>query len=547
MIFLVAITVVAEIADIAGVFDVAGHWAARLGRHRTPLLWLLLVLLSCLATIVLSLDTTAVLLTPVVIAVARQLGLSAVPFVMTTVWLANTASLLLPVSNLTNLLALHHFSLLGLGSAGYLRLALWPALASIAATVVVLAVLHRRSLRGRYELDAPPEPHDRVLLLVAGAVCVALGPAFVSGVTPAIPATIAAVVLAVVLGVRSRGTLRTVKVPVADGPRRLRAVRGRGRRRPARANALLTSWVGDGTTGADLLRLSGIGAVSANAVNNLPAYLALEPVASADPQRLMALLIGVNCGPLVTIWASLATILWRERCRKGGVEVSVGTLAWQGALCAVASIGAAVAALTWLAPLTHARLLATGRTGLPESGHRTVEFGRYGASGRVARARWRSSTRSRTSSRPTETRRTPSVMPTASRASSPIRRWVVVAGWVIRDLESPRLLEMSMTCRAFISGEGRVLAAVHLEGDDRAAAVHLGLGQLVLRVRLQPRVDHARDLRAGLQRPRQLQGRRGLLLHPQRQGLHALEQDPGVERRHRRAGVAHQVAHRARR
>jgi arsenical pump membrane protein len=350
MIFLVAITVVAEIADIAGVFDVAGHWAARLGRHRTPLLWLLLVLLSCLTTIVLSLDTTAVLLTPVVIAVARQLGLSAVPFVMTTVWLANTASLLLPVSNLTNLLALHHFSLLGLGSAGYLRLALWPALASIAATVVVLAVLHRRGLRGRYELDAPPEPHDRVLLVVAGAVCVALGPAFVSGVTPAIPATVAAVLLAVVLGARSMPTLRRVKVPwlVVLGVCALFVVVDVAGRHGL--NALLTTWVGDGTSGTALLRLSGIGAVSANVVNNLPAYLALEPVASADPRRLMALLIGVNCGPLVTIWASLATILWRERCRKGDVSVSVVTFAWQGALCAAASIGAAVAALTWLAP-----------------------------------------------------------------------------------------------------------------------------------------------------------------------------------------------------
>ena len=34
---------------------------------------------------------------------------------MTTLWLANTASLLLPVSNLTNLLALHHFARLGVG------------------------------------------------------------------------------------------------------------------------------------------------------------------------------------------------------------------------------------------------------------------------------------------------------------------------------------------------------------------------------------------------------------------------------------------------
>jgi arsenical pump membrane protein len=39
-------------------------------------LWLLIVGLSCLSTIVLSLDTTAVLLTPVVIAAALTLALA---------------------------------------------------------------------------------------------------------------------------------------------------------------------------------------------------------------------------------------------------------------------------------------------------------------------------------------------------------------------------------------------------------------------------------------------------------------------------------------
>ena len=48
-------------------------------------------------------------------------------------------------------------------------------------------------------------------------------------------------------------------------------------------NTLLASSVGTGATGPDLLRLSGIGAASANAVDNLPAYLALEPVADARP------------------------------------------------------------------------------------------------------------------------------------------------------------------------------------------------------------------------------------------------------------------------
>jgi arsenical pump membrane protein len=42
--------------------------------------------------------------------------------------------------------------------------------------------------------------------------------------------------------------------------------------------------------------------VSANVVNNLPAYLALEAASSDAPVRLMALLIGVNAGPLVTVW-----------------------------------------------------------------------------------------------------------------------------------------------------------------------------------------------------------------------------------------------------
>ncbi|HEY5182098.1 MAG TPA: peroxide stress protein YaaA, partial [Dermatophilaceae bacterium] len=42
LVFLIAITVVAEIADGAEVFDIAGHWAARAGHGRTWLLWLLI-------------------------------------------------------------------------------------------------------------------------------------------------------------------------------------------------------------------------------------------------------------------------------------------------------------------------------------------------------------------------------------------------------------------------------------------------------------------------------------------------------------------------
>ena len=152
LIFLVAITVVAELADSAGVFTAAAALAARLGRGRVWLLWLATSLVATLSTIFLSLDTTAVLLTPVVVTMAIRLGIPALPFAMTTVWLANTASLLLPVSNLTNLLALPSFNSLGIGYHGMVGWTWRPALVAILVTVVTLAVMFGRSLRGTYVL-----------------------------------------------------------------------------------------------------------------------------------------------------------------------------------------------------------------------------------------------------------------------------------------------------------------------------------------------------------------------------------------------------------
>jgi arsenical pump membrane protein len=342
LVFLLAITVVAEISDRAGVFDVAGHWAARAGRHRTLSLWLLFVLVAVSCTVVLSLDTTAVLLTPVGLAVARQLNLSPVPFALSTLWLANTASLLLPVSNLTNLLALHRFEQLGLGHAGYVRLAALPALGAVLGTVVVLFLLHRRELTGRYLPEAPPEPHDRALLRASGGVCLAVGPLFAIGAEPAVVATAAAAVLLVTTWRRAPHLLRGLAVPWRMAL--VLAVLFVGVDLALRhgLQGWLEGFAGGGTDAADLARLAGLGALAANGANNLPAYLALESVASTEPDRLMALLVGVNVGPLVTPWASLATLLWTQRCRTTGIVISPRALAVQGLACAVVASGLAL-------------------------------------------------------------------------------------------------------------------------------------------------------------------------------------------------------------
>jgi len=105
---------------------------------------------------------------------------------------------------------------------------------------------------------------------------------------------------------------------------------------------LIATAVPEGIGPGALVALAGAGAFVAN---NLPAYLVLEPVAADAAPRLMALLVGVNAGPLVTPWASLATLLWLQRCRTAGVVVPWRWLRPGGTACAVLAVGAGVGAL----------------------------------------------------------------------------------------------------------------------------------------------------------------------------------------------------------
>jgi Na+/H+ antiporter NhaD/arsenite permease-like protein len=100
----------------------------------------------------------------------------------------------------------------------------------------------------------------------------------------------------------------------------------------------------DGARGAYQAAATGAGV--SNALNNLPAYTAVEqviPVAAQD--QLLSLLIGTNIGPLVTPWASLATLLWFEWCRRREVRVPIVTFMLTGLLLAVTGVAASVAAL----------------------------------------------------------------------------------------------------------------------------------------------------------------------------------------------------------
>ncbi|MEU6757734.1 SLC13 family permease [Streptomyces sp. NPDC046685] len=347
LVFLATVIVLAELTGKAQVFDVVATWVARAGRGNYVLLFGLCVLFASVTTITLNLDTTAVLLTPVMLALATRVGIAAVPLAMTTVWLANTASLLLPVSNLTNLLAADRVAL----APSEMAATMWaPQVASIAVTMACLWGFYwRLGRRGelRYEPPSAPRPADRVLFRVSALACAGFLLAILLADVPLWTASMtAALIVLVAFAVRSRDTLRLSLVPwrllvlVPGMFLVVETVNAHG------LHGILATAMGtdNGVTG--MLRSAAVGAGFSNALNNLPAYMAAEAaIPDGNQHQLLAQLIGVNVGPVITPWASLATLLWFERCRWHGTRIELGRFLGTGLVLAVTGTLAATVAL----------------------------------------------------------------------------------------------------------------------------------------------------------------------------------------------------------
>src|SRR5438552_9624846 len=127
---------IGAVAAADGLFEALG---ARLAQARLGARGLLLALLGLVAavTAVLNLDTSVVFLTPVLVHAARRRRLDERPFLYGSVFMANAASLLLPGSNLTNLLVLENDPENGLDFATRM-LPAWISACTITALVLLL-------------------------------------------------------------------------------------------------------------------------------------------------------------------------------------------------------------------------------------------------------------------------------------------------------------------------------------------------------------------------------------------------------------------------
>ena len=218
--FLAAILVLAHVCDDEGLFRACGAWLARAAAGRPRRLLAGVFATASVVTAVLSLDATVVLLTPVVFATAARLGVRPKAHVYACVHLSNTASLLLPVSNLTNLLA---FAARGLSFNRFTVLMAGPWLVAIAVEFLVFRWVFRTDLTTDLTTmastpTAAPPPETPVFALVTVAAVLA-GFVLTSalGVSPVWAAAAGAVVLATRAVVRGRltptGVVRAAALP----------------------------------------------------------------------------------------------------------------------------------------------------------------------------------------------------------------------------------------------------------------------------------------------------------------------------------------------
>jgi arsenical pump membrane protein len=343
LVFLGAVIVLAELAAQAQVFDVIAVRLTILARgHNVGLFFLCLAFAAC-TTVFLNLDTTAVLLTPVMLATAVRAGIAPLPLAMTTVWLANTASLLLPVSNLTNLLAMNRVRLHPLDFAA--RMAL-PQLAALLVVAACLWVFYWRRNPARYVPPAPVTPRNRRVFLAASAACGTFIVGLVAGVSIYWMSAACATGLVVAFLIWERGHLSWALLPW----RLLVFVTGLFLVVDTVGRHGLSDWmtalIGTDPGAEGVTRAAAVGGVLSNVLNNLPVYVAGEAVIpAANHTQLLGLLIGTNVGPLITPWASLATLLWAERCRSAGVEIPWKKFIITGAVTATAVLAASIGSL----------------------------------------------------------------------------------------------------------------------------------------------------------------------------------------------------------
>ncbi|ADV67042.1 arsenical efflux pump membrane protein ArsB [Deinococcus maricopensis] len=364
---LVGLILVSLLLDEAGFFRWLALHVARWGGGRGARLFVLLILFSAVVTALYANDGGVLILTPIVLELARALRLeraATVAFALAVGFVVDVSSLPLTVSNLVNIVVADAF---GIGFAPYARVMLPVNVATVAATLLALWWLYARVVPRRYDVQALPLPASALRSRGTARLGAALLPVLLVGYFLAEPLHVplcvvtlsAAGALWVAAGrsraLSSRAVVRSAPWDVVVFSLGMYlVVYGL---REAHFTALFSRWVEWGAahgTGALVFGVGGAVAVLSAFMNNLPAVLfgvlgiqgAHVPEA-ARSLAAFAAVVGADVGPKLTPVGSLATLLWLHVLARRDVRVSWAEYFRVGLVLTPPVLLVALRALAW--------------------------------------------------------------------------------------------------------------------------------------------------------------------------------------------------------
>jgi arsenical pump membrane protein len=311
---------IGAVVEADGLFAALGTRIERIGGGPVVLLATLLSL-DAVVTAVLNLDTAVVFVTPIILHAARQRDCDERPFLYGALFMANGASLLLPGSNLTNLIVLAHDPRSG---AAFARAMALPWLAVVGLTIAFVAAVYRpKRLGGESGPLAPLHVGLGATITVAATVLIL---ALHNAALPVLAVGVVAVAIR---------RLRPKLAPQVLVSLFLLAVA---------LGTLARLWHGPATLVGKLggVGVAALGAISSVAINNLPAATLLSAHAPPHP---LPLLIGLNLGPNLAFTGSLSAYLWYRAARGAGAQPSLKTSSMLGLALVPLTIAAALGVL----------------------------------------------------------------------------------------------------------------------------------------------------------------------------------------------------------
>ena len=355
LLFFLGLMLTAVVAEQSGVLALITSGAFRLARGRQSTLFVVVCLLCIGVTATLSNDATILLLTPLILRTVTAIGAPVLPYAFACAYLANASSLILPIANPANVIVLGASPM---SLALYLRHVAGPAAAATLATIVALAIAHRRAMRAPLAVGAVTleHPADARLFgfalggvlatyLVALELQIPIGPVALAG------GAILLVALVVRHDLRPYALIEEIEwgvFPFFAGLVVIVAAAARAGLIDVASTTL--EQLGTHVLGPALVGVTT--ALAANAMNNLPAAVmagaALQRASVADPTLTSAVLIGIDVGPNFTTLGSIATLLWLMQLRRHGIAMSQLEYVRASALPSAAALAAALLTLVAL-------------------------------------------------------------------------------------------------------------------------------------------------------------------------------------------------------